>query len=130
MLEHLNKNYEDFFFHMMDEEIQDNFELNPFKRVFNKSFVLFVHDKGYRLLDNRKIENTQNCSIDSWRFNQDIIDRQLEFSKTSTNFKLYEYENVKYEYISKNHKEFEFEEPLSVNSEVVKEESSNILRLL
>ena len=121
MLEHLNKTYEDSFFHMMDEEIHDNFGLNPFENVLNKNSTILVHDNSYRSLDNRKIENTQNFFIDPWLFKQDIIDRQLEFAKTRTNNKTYEYENSQYESISKNRKEFESE-----NLEVVKEESSNI----
>ena len=121
MLEHMNKTYEDSFFHMMDEEIHDNFGLNPFENVFNKNSVVLVHDNRYRSLDNRKIENTQNFFIDPWLFKQDIIERQLEFAKNSMNNKTYEYENVQYEPISKNHKEFESE-----YLEVVKEESSNI----
>ena len=121
MLDHLKKTYEDSFFHMMDEEIDGNFRLNPFENVFNKNYVVHVQDNRYKSLDNKKFENTQNFFIDPWLFKQDIIDRQFEFVKTSMNNKTYEYENVQYESISKNHKEFESED-----LEVVNEETSNI----
>ena len=128
MLEHLNKNYEDSFFNMIDGDLQYNFERNPFENSLYDYPVLLEQSNDYLWLNNKKYQNIQHIFNDPWQNDKNATDFQLELAKTGTNHKLYEDENIQHELIWNNRENFENGSSLIINSEVVKEDSKDVFR--
>ena len=128
MFEHSNKNYEDSFFCMNEGDVHDNFERSSFENLFNDCSVLLVQNNDCLMLDNQEYGSIKNIFIDPWLNNNDAIDWQLEFAKTGTNYKQTEDRNIHYGLNSNNSVNFGSEYLLSINSEIVKEESKDTFR--